>query len=348
MKMPDNKNKGYTLVEIMIAITIGLILIAATTATYIVQNRSSVAQESVSEVNTQSKIAVDLISGEIRSAGFGAPEDMSEEPVNGITSIITPVDNTTTTDALTIAGGLRMIGTLWPAGSGPGIPCPATLDLESNLIRIVYSGTEAPNITDKRYLNLDGIRFVMVQNCTLDSGGNCTSGTITLDRAVANSFPLLDINGDGSCDTGRPVYLVEDTTYCVDNNAALRRIRRNGNAATCTALATSDNDVIAENIEDLQFTYAIDANNDGMADDQNGNNTLDFGDFLNGSAIADPSIIKAVHINILAKAERADISYTGMGNPPAVIENRNHAAVNDNFRRRWWQTVITMRNKRED
>jgi hypothetical protein len=327
----------------MIAIMIGLILISATTATYIVQNRSSVAQESVSEINTQSKIAIDLISREIRSAGFGNPEDLNEEPINGVTTMITPIDSTTSSDALTITGGLRMIGTLWPAGAGPGSPCPSSLNMESNLVNIVYTGTVAPNDTDRRYLNLDGIKFVMVQNCTLDGNDNCT-GTITLDRPVGHKFPLLDVNGDGSCNTGRPVYLVEDITFCIDSSGTLRRIRRNGNPATCTALATSDNDAIAENIEDLQFAYAIDADNDNMADDQNGNGSFDAGDFLNGAAVADPATIKALRINILATAERADINYKGMGNPPAIIENRNHAASNDDFRRRWWQTVVSIRN----
>ena len=49
--MPNSlNNKGYTLVEIIIAITIGMILMAAVSATYVVQKRSSVAQESVSEM----------------------------------------------------------------------------------------------------------------------------------------------------------------------------------------------------------------------------------------------------------------------------------------------------------
>lgn len=341
-------NKGYTLVEIMIAITIGLFLIAAASATYIVQNRSFIAQESVSEINTQSKIAIDLISSEIRSAGFGTPKDLNEEPVNGVTTIITPVDRTTAADALTITGGFRMIGTLWPAGIGPGSPCPSSLNMESNLIQIVYSGTEAPNMTDRRYLSLDGVTFVMVQNCTLDANNNCTAATITLDRAVSHSFPLLDINGDGSCDIGRPVYLVEDTTFCIDGRATLRRIRRNGTPATCTALATSDNDVIAENIEDFQLAYAIDVDNDGLADDQNGNGSFDTGDFLAGTAVADPDTIRALRINILARTDRADRNYTGLGNPPAAIENRNHNATNDSFRRRWLQTVTTNRNRNED
>ena len=118
-----NTEQGYSIVELMIAIVIGLLLIIAATGTYIVQKRSHVVQESVSEVNTQSKIAHDLLAGEVRSAGFGLSVELNEEPVNTFTSIITPVDDTLGPDAITVVGGFRMIGTLWPTGAGPKIFC---------------------------------------------------------------------------------------------------------------------------------------------------------------------------------------------------------------------------------
>lgn len=338
------ENKGYTLTELIIAIMIGSILVAGASATYISQNRSYVAQESVSEINTQAKIAQDLISNDLRSAGFAAPTNLNQDPINGFTTIITPIDNNNSPDAVTVVGGFKMIGTMWPPGAGPGVACPSVVPLGSTQIRIIYSGTDSPDITDNRFMSIDGIDFVQVQNCTL-SGGGCDANTITLDRPLTQDFPLLDTDGNGLCDAGRPVYLIEDATYCVDNNLILRRIRRNANPNTCTSIASSEDDAIAENIEDLQLAYAIDANSDGQIDDQNGNGNIDAGDFLNGAVIADPSIIKALRINILARSDKPDPNYLGLGNPPAIIENRNHNPLNDNFRRRLWQSIITMRNQ---
>ena len=345
-------NKGYTLVEVMIAVTIGLILVLAASASYIAQNRSSVAQESVSEINTQSKIAIDLISNEIRSAGFGISVELNEEPVNNITSIITPVDNTNQPDAITIVGGFRFIGTLWPAGGGAVI-CPASVTAGTNMVKIKYSGTDGPNLTDKSYLSIDGIETVQVSACTIGAGGICDSDDITLDRQLSQDFPLQDSSVGGTCNAGgaancvagRPVYLIEDITFCIDGNGTLRRLRRNADPAACTAPATSDNDAIAENIEDFQIAYAVDLDDDGLANDQDGSGSFDSGDFLDGAAVADPDTIKAVRINVLAMSDRADKDYTGLGNPPAVIENRNHNSTNDDFRRRWWQTVTTIRNQ---
>jgi len=331
--MSLHNNRGYTLAEVIIALMISMILIAASSATYIAQNRSYVAQESVSEVNTQSKIAHDTVASGIRTAGFGTSEDMNMDPVNTYTDMINVIDNTLASDAITVVGGFRMVGTLWPLGGGPGMACPASVPMGDTQIVIDYAGTEGPNTTDKRFISIDGVSFVQVSNCAIGAGGIC-GANITIDRSLSHNFPLLDTSGDGLCDTGRPVYLVEDVTFCVDGNSDLRRIRRNANAAACTGIATSDDDVIAENIEDLQFAYGIDADGDGV---------LDGGAYVNN--VADPSTIKSIRINVLAMTNRADQNYTGLGNPPATIENRNHAATNDDFRRRWWQTIVTMRNK---
>lgn len=346
--MSYRNDAGYTVTELIIAIFISLILIAGAYATYITQNRSFVTQESVSEVNTQSKIAHDMILNDIKSLGFGVTQDMNIDPVNGYTSVINPVDNSAAADAVTIVGGFRMIGTLWPVGVGPGSACPNNVPLDSTTVRIIYSGTEGPNLTDKRFLSIDGVEFVRVTSCTLVNG-TCDSGSsITFDRSLTMDIPLVDEDGDGLCDAGRPVFLIEDITYCVDANSTLRRIRRNANVAGCTGIGTSENDVIAQNVEDYQLAYAVDANDDGQVDDLNGDGILDGGDFVNGNdpaIAANPSIIRAVRVNILARADRTDLNYTAQGNPPAAIENRNHAPTNDSFRRRWWQAIAVMRNK---
>jgi hypothetical protein len=336
MKLYRNVN-GYTIGEMMVAILIGTLLISAATATYIAQNRSYATQDSVSEINTQSKVAHDMISNDIKTAGFGVSDDMNTDPINGYTTVITPLDSNTQPDALTIVGGFRRIGTLWPAGGGPGMACPNELPMGTTQVSIILSGNDGANMTDRRYLSFDGVDYAEVQSCTM-SGENCSSGIITLDRPLTASYPMMDTDGDNACDAGRPVYLIEDVTYCVDANSTLRRIRRNANVAACAGTANSDNEAIAENIEDLQFAYALDADNNGM---------LDGGGYINNwSPISnDPSAIRTVRVSVLARADKPDTDYTGQGNPPATIENRDHIQTNDAFRRRWWQKTVTVRNR---
>ncbi len=299
-------NRGYTLVEVMIAIVIGLILISSVAATYVVQTRSYVTQESVAEVNNQSKVAHDLIVHDIKMAGFGTPNDMNLDPINALTTMIVPVDSTSSPDAITIVGGFRMIGTIWPVGTASGGPCPDYLNIGDATLDIVLSGTTVPNLTDMSYLTFDGIQYVQATSVTTATGRS----RIIFDPPLPRNFPLVDSDGDGNCDSGRPVYLVEDVTYCIDNNLTLRRIRRSANVASCTGSGNSDDEVIAENIEDLQFKYALDTDGDGILDDPDADGEINFYD---GSSVADPTTIKAVRINVLARSDRPDPNFKSKG-----------------------------------
>lgn len=346
----SKNNNGYTLIELMISVLISMMLIAAASATYIAQNRSFTAQESVAEVNTQSKIAHDLVSNDIRSAGFGVALDMSIEPVNGIANIITPFDGgIAAPDAVTVVGGFRKIGSLWPVGSAPGISCinPPSVPLGTITVQIIYdsiiNNSEGLNTTDRRFLSIDGIDFLEVANCGIGANNNCIGASITLNKRLTQDYPLVDNNGDNLCDVGRPVYLVEDITFCVNtNDNTLRKIRRNANAANCTGIGTSLNEVLADNIEDLQLSYARDTNGDGDINDPDNNGIQD--DFVDGSAVADPSTIKAVRVNILARTGRPDQNYRNMGSRPVAIENHIQTVVTDDFKRRWWQIIVNVRN----
>ena len=42
---------------------------------------------------------------------------------------------------------------------------------------------------------------------------------------------------------------------------------------------------------------------------------LDDGDFINGGAVGDNADIRAIRINVLARTDKADVNYQGMGNP---------------------------------
>lgn len=362
-------NQGYSLVELMIAIAVGAMLIAAASATYVAQNKSFVAQESVSEVNTQTKISHDIIANEIRNAGFGWPErmDLDESYLLAIgnTNFITPVDKTMSTDGITISGGLRYLGMAFPFGysaNAVGLNCinpngvinfDTIYELDGtpkNRISIDPPGdqNEEEDIPVNAIISIDGHFVARVAACAMDLDGNCIPQQLTLDRDVRMEFPIWDTNKDADsfCDAGRPVYMYEDHTYCVDGNSNLVRIRRGGDPSNCSGNGGSITDELAQNIQDFQLRYATDANGDGIID-VNGNGQFDNPeDFIDMPPLIDHPTIKAVRINLLAVANREDPNYQGMGIPPASIANRSWAAATpDNFRRRWLRTMVRIRNR---
>ena len=229
---------GFTLVELMIALFIGMIIIGATYAAYISQQRSFISQDQVTEMNSTSKIALDMISNDIRETGFGVPSDLTtiQRPagclgINGYLQSINITDRTNSTDEITILGGFRLVGNI-AAGVNTG-STTLTLSRISNL-----------NTTDRSYISIAGLGFAIITGIS----GN----TLTLH----NSTPA-----DRPYPSGVPVYLVENITYQVVNRQ-FRKIRRLGSSGCST---NSDIDVIAENIDDFQVT-TVDTNDDGTAD----------------------------------------------------------------------------------
>jgi len=347
-----NDYRGYTIVELIMALAIGSLLVAAATATYVVQNRAYITQESVSEVNTQAKISHDIVANEIKGAGFGWPlgMDLDETLLAGQT-FMTPLNSTSSTDAVTIMGGLRYVGMLFQQGAGLNtLVCPSLPEVytipKTTQIAVVSPSGEPVKVPFGQIISIDAHEPKQVTNCTAGSDGICTDpSNLGLNSRIPEGFPMWDSDGDGMCDRGRPVYVYEDHTYCVDSGGTLMRIRRGANASACTGTSSSDIDELAENIEDFQVTYALDADDDGVIDEQNAVPGFDAGDFISTVASGDMNSIKAVRINILAKSDKEDSNYESQGNPPATIEDRSHSATNDSYRRRWMRTMVKIRNR---
>jgi type IV pilus assembly protein PilW len=127
------------------------------------------------------------------------------------------------------------------------------------------------------------------------------TNTITLSGTLANSY------------VAEGTVVVPATIY--DVNAS--RLRRN-------------TDVLAANIDDLQFAYIFDdgeeanAPNNADADDTN-----------------DTDDIRSIRINLLARARSGDPDFTG-GRP--TIEDHAADGSTDQFRRRLLTTVVRLRN----
>ncbi len=65
-----NRESGFTLVELMIAMTAGVLVMAAVMTSFISQHRSYLAQDDVVEMQQNGRVAMDMFTREIRIAGF--------------------------------------------------------------------------------------------------------------------------------------------------------------------------------------------------------------------------------------------------------------------------------------
>ncbi len=327
----NSRSAGFTIVELMVSVVILAITIGSVYTTYIAQQRSFTTQDQLSETQTESKIAFNILVNDLRNAGFAYPAT-SNPTINGFTDSIVPAENNNAKrDALTLVHGATQIATL-----------AQKLVIGQKVMRVTYTGAEKFNLTDKSSLSIDGIDFSIVTNCTPIVNDCDDSFDLQLNRGMSKQIPA-----------GRPVYVLQASTYCIvttpgDNYLDLRKITGLATPSTCSGALTSDTDRVAENIEDIQFAYAIDTDSDGEIEDQNANGVFDPGDYLTPPLPANSEIL-AVRVSILAVTTGDDPSIDPASKPyysSGITLENNTTADNDRLRRKIWSMEVALRNPR--
>lgn len=218
---------GVTLIELLIALIISGILVAALYRTFIDQQKTYTVQDQVADMQQNVRVGIDQMTREIRMAGYGDNILAIFGNINGFTNILTPVNNANNTgkndDSLTVIIAIEVA------------KLTATVAQGSTTINISYAG-EFDHFDDgtKRYLCLNGENNYLVQSASLS--------TITLATPLLEGH-LVD----------EPVFLVKAVTY---------KLIPDPSDSTVPVLVKNDNtgngdQIIADHIEGLQFTYTL-------------------------------------------------------------------------------------------
>src|SRR4030043_789378 len=164
--------KGLTLIELLVAMAISAVLIAAMYRTFIGQHRTYMVQEQVVDMQQNVRVAINRMMREIRMAGFGSvwnvfpPQHLPFLTIAGpFLYVINPGDGRDIiegqpVDRITIIGAFEQVSTLNNPTDG------------SDTIELV-GGANKFNLFTRRYLCIGGLETHIVR--WID--GN----TITLD-----------------------------------------------------------------------------------------------------------------------------------------------------------------------
>ena len=87
-----NKERGFTLVELLIAMTIGLIILTALSSTFLLQRDIYDDQEQIVEMVQTARAAMDMMTGEIRMAGYDPKGTMQRSDPTGAKFVGIPYD----------------------------------------------------------------------------------------------------------------------------------------------------------------------------------------------------------------------------------------------------------------
>ncbi len=267
------KDNGLTLIELLIALMVSGVLIAALYRTVINQQKAYTVQEQVAETQQNLRVAIDRMTREIRMAGYGNPL-MSNTPIFPMTAKngpFTNVINPTNDNQVTIVGAFKQVSTL-----------KAVLD--TKIIELNGNASEFDSVGNRSYICVGGLETHRVTSVS----GN----TVTLDSNLAEKHSI-----------GAPVYKVKAITYRLSWDSAypgMPVLTREDNTDG------GDPQVIAENIEKLQFTYF-----DGK-----------------GKETTSPPHIQMVRVTATARTDMADHEFKGT----------------DGYRRRELISFIKVRN----
>ena len=185
------KKKGLTLIELLIALVLSSILIAALYRGFISQQKTYTVQDQVADMQQNLRIAISQMTREIRMAGYGGDILSMFANINGFTDLITPADNSITIILADEVGVLKE-----NAAKGAS--------------QLKVTNARIFNNDKKKYLCLNGLNNYLVQSVTSD--------TIVLTTPLAEGHPI-----------NQPLYLVKAITYSLGLSGGKTALRRNEN-----------------------------------------------------------------------------------------------------------------------
>lgn len=221
-------SKGFTLIEVMIALAILSIVVTAVYTTFISQNNNALIQEDVADVQQNARIALDMMARDIRGSGVGlSSPSFSVTTANG-TSVITSANSLTLRNSIsTVATAISPNGTNWDvtvyttlgfsAGDYVRVISSINQSLDRNGGSLYVVDTPAPTATK---LTIGSI-----------SGGSSVS-PVAGDLIIKCQSKTTCAAGDGTVSTISYVYTL--------NGTQLQRITYNGNGVATTSVIADD------------------------------------------------------------------------------------------------------------
>lgn len=332
----NHKQEGFNLVEIMVAMTIGLVLVAGMG---VLMLRQSVAREEMSKQSRQiesGRYANEILSDEIHHAGYYGqfsptypvpsvlPNPCSASPTSVDASLALPIQpysalatiptvSGTISDCLSDANhvpgtDIIVIRRAETVPTAIGNMIPGQLYLQStSTSKIVGLGTPtaATNAATFSLTKKDGTTLADIAKLIIS----------IYFVSPCNTYAASQSSCTASADNGTPV-------------PTLKKIEL-GSASGDPAWVSSP---LVDGIQRLHLDYGIDADNDGVSDS-----------FTNSPALASMQNIMSVAVNILARNTNGSMGFTddktyGLGLSGAV------GPFNDQFKRHVYTSLSRVTN----
>lgn len=314
---------GFSMLEILIALVVGLILLSGVIQLLINSNNAFRIQNSLSRIQEDGQFAIQYLGNDIRNTDFwGCLQDTTwitnhlntggsvyyvfnvglQGTANQATggSIVAGTDTITISTAAPVGGLNQVI-----APFGPAITSPVTTNASTNLAQ----GS-----------------IVLVSDCLqgdIFQVTNATASTGSLEHATGVGSPGNATNTLSKVyNAGAFVYLPYTNTYSIQNDAS-------GNPGLFLTTASGTQEIV-NNIENMVILYGEDTDNDGTANR-----------YVRANQVTNMTNVVSVRISIVVRSFENNVVVT----PQTYTFNNQTVTATDNRLRRVYTETITLRNR---
>jgi len=347
------KRGGFTLVELMIGGSIMLIVILATLSIYVRSNKVSVDQQGYAEMQHDVRSSMYFVSRDIRMAGIGLPLEFMGHYLQGVDNDATDTAAGITPDRLIMLGNLEdplNLKIYRYMGSSITLDLddysfeqnPYSDDFYANKIVIILPRPSSPC----RVAEIREVTHVThntgASNEKLNFSPGLAPGINPPGGLSGTCDDSSDYNGGTVTFADVKEFWLDLTGYYPGLSAGTNGYIGNGHGNILYMTANAIHYPIAQNIENLQFQYNGDLDNDGNLDgfqDWNANWTVD-----------EIGRIRQVRVWILGKTKNKFVSVSGT--PPdnvhlyrrPAVANTAAAGADDLCRRFLLDSTANVRN----
>jgi type IV pilus assembly protein PilW len=272
------RERGFSLVEIMLALVISLMLMAGIIQIFISSKQSYRLQEGQSRIQENARYAMELLQRDLRIAGYmGCNVDsnlrkIANEPVGvDFTSSVT---------------GNEATGSSWSPALPPvlsSMTTPNHVIKGTDVVRIDYAESCGGNLTGNMDPSNASIQIIYPNNCNLQqsscSGGTCTGEVILIADCQNSDLFRASSVSDGTTkqtlatasnvNTNNKLRIYQDDAELLKPRAFTYFIRlgQSGSPAlwrlnNLAALGTDNPQELVDGIEDMQILYGEDTDAD--------------------------------------------------------------------------------------
>lgn len=333
---------GLSLVELMIAMVIGLILMTGVLQIFLGSKHVYTTQDALSRIQENGRLAVDFVSRDIRMAGYaGCASGANSNLHNGLNVSSTNAGDKLLFDFEMPIEGLDNVGTV--SGWGSGVAPIAGTDVI--LIRGAFTGdvgVKANNSSGNLRAETNSPVVAGVDGgpaCTAN-GSLCENDIVMIsDCAKSRVFQVTNLNADGTsaalvvhASSGTPgnaspaswggasappeeVFGVESELLRVSSLAYFIGENPAGRRALYQRAGTNGAVELVEGIQDMQVTYGYDTSGDGVPDS-----------YVAAGSISNAD--RATHVANWAKVTSARVALLLQSNDDNIIETPQQITFN--------------------